>query len=253
MNKITTTIIQYIEKYLETKKEPVEGNNFNRTSLYMDFFPLLIEDFKNGDELTSESVFTIFELLSVEPTRSYQNIENNLRFIDSQEEEVTFKSKEELNEKALFHILDFINLSIYILKQKEKDEQKEFKTLLLVMSIYIYENLYSSRGKMKFAYYFSKLLDHHDKPYTLITAYKSSSWRGEYGDYAKEVKEYIDELPLSSHDDRMDKIYINNIVIIIGQMKDERLADKEMQYFIQMATFNIPTQDFQPLFSTNFK
>jgi hypothetical protein len=251
MNKITNTTIKYIEEYLQIVKEPIQESSFNQHSLYIDFLPQFIKDFYNGSNLTVESIFMIFEILSVEPTRSYQNIKDNLRFIDNQEEEISLKSKELVNKQSLFHILNLINISIYLLKQKNENE--DFKTLLMTMAINIYENLYSSRGKMKFAYYFRKLLDHHEKPYTLITAYKSSSWRGEYGNYTKVVKEYIDELPLSSHNDRIHDYTIKNIIILRGQMKDTKLAEKEMQYFIQMGTFDIVTQDFQPLFSTNFK
>lgn len=253
MNKITNTTIEYIEDYLEVMQEPIDGNNFHLFTLYINFLPQFVKDFYKGSEFTVESIFLIFELLSVEPTRSYQNIKDNLRFIDSEEKEVIQKSKEAVNKEALFHILNLINLSIYLLDQIPQNKQEDFKTLLMTMAINVYENLYTSRGKMKFAYYFGKLLDYHKNPYTSITAYKSSSWRGEYGRYTKGVKEYVDKLPLSSQNDKMDEVYIQNIVIIIGHMKDTQLAEKEMQYFIKMATFDIDTQDFQALFSTNFK
>ena len=51
----------------------------------------------------------------------------------------------------------------------------------------------------------------------------------------------------------MTEVYIQNIVIVCGQMQDERLKDKSMQYFMKIGTFDISTQNFTPLASTNFK
>jgi len=254
MNKITNTTVEYIKEYLTILKKPVNEIDFNQYTLYMDFLPQFIRDFDNGIEFSLESIFTVFKLLSVEPTRSYKEIKDNFRFIDSKQRDINPPSKEFVNKENLFHILNLINTSIFLLKQKYNNDNKEkLKNLLIIMAINIYQNLYSSRGKMKFAYYFAKLLEYHQTPNVLITPYKSHSWRGEYGAYTKNLKKYISKLPLSSYGDRMDEIYINNIVIISGQMKDTKLANKEMQYFIQMGTFNILKKDFQPIFSTNFE
>jgi len=251
MNKITNTTIKYIEKYLEFENESVKGSNFNQYTLYMIFLPQFVKDFHNAKEFTSSSIFNIFKLLSVTPTRSYQKIKDEFRFEDS-EGEVVINNKASLEEKALTEMLNLINLSIYILKQKE--EQKEvYKKFLIVMATNVYENLYSSRGKYEFAYYFGKMVEYPDNTTREVTPYKSHSWRGEYKDYITEITDHIDTLPISEKNDKMTEVYIQNIVIICGQMQDKRLKDKSRQYFIKIGTFHILTQNFTPLASTNFK
>jgi hypothetical protein len=251
MKYITPETIEKIESYLQVLSRPIEGNLFHSDALYIDFLPQFIEEFKEAKEFSSSSVFSIFKSLSVKPTRSYQKIKDELRFKDRQGE-VEIKSKASLEEKALTEILNLINTSIYILKQK-KEQKEEFKKFLIVMATNMYANLYSNRGKYEFAYYFGKMIEYHDHITREVTPYKSHSWRGEYKDYVTEITDYIDTFPIAEKNNRMNEVHINNIAIIIGQMEDEKLKDKTMQYFIKIGTFHISTQDFTPLASTNFK
>jgi outer membrane phospholipase A len=81
-------------------------------------------------------------------------------------------------------MIEFINLSTYIYKRlghmKQKKHQKNMLKFLIVAATSMYDELYSSRGKIAFAYYFKKVLQNSDNLKEEITPYNNKSWKSEF-------------------------------------------------------------------------
>jgi hypothetical protein len=110
------------------------------------------------------------------------------------------------------------------------------KKMLIISASAQYEEMYSSRGKIEFAYYFKKLLDNNYNFNLSITPYNRESWRGEYAKYTKIAKYEIDTIIEESHKQE-EIIKISNICIIYGKRRDKKLPIEE-KYVIEAGISN---------------
>jgi len=182
------------------------------------------------------SLLYIFTLLSAEPKKDEKKLTDDYIYYSQQEEYKKITNYNHFLTQNIFNMLQFINISTYLyqyyLQNNPKDEQKNFLLILITSASNMYEELYSSRGKIEFAYYFKKVLENNTQINTKITPYNRESWRGDYARYTKAVKSMIDSLK------EEDVIYISNIVFIYGRRQDERLPHKGECYIIEAGIHN---------------
>jgi len=114
----------------------------------------------------------------------------------------------------------------------------------------MYEELYSSKGKIAFAYYFKKLLQNSNDLAEEITPYNNKSWKSEFAKYTKEAKEDISFLLAGS--DVAQPIFIANIALVCGKMTDPDLLPLEERYFIESGIADFQKQDYNRIFITTF-
>lgn len=197
-----------------------------------------------------DSLFNIFVLLGVEPKKDEQKLKNYYRY--RQEPPVSILSDIPITDyplfltQNLFNMVQFINLSTYLFKryeyeQKSKKERTMLMKMLIVSASSMYAELYSSRGKIEFAYFFKKLLENHSNFNASITPYNKESWRGEYAEYTRLAKSDIDTIcELSGKQEEVS--LISNICIIYGKRIDSKLPHLGERYITEAGIYNHNSQ-----------
>lgn len=255
MNEINLDFTDRIEKIL-TWKQWSTGNieeNFDETKLYTTLFSSIDSDMMYIPET---SLFNIFVLLGIKPKNTPDDLLNKFKFEDSSHPTMyrRIDDSEEFLNQAIGHMIEFINLSTYIYNRlgymKKTKQQKNMLKFLIVAASSMYDELYSHKGKIAFAYYFKKVLKNNDDITEEITPYNNKSWKSEFAKYTKEAKEDISFLLAGS--DVAKPIFIANTVVICGRMTDIDLLPITQKYFIESGIADLQKQDYNRIFITTF-
>ena len=255
MNEINLDFIDRLEKILEWKPRSIGKleHDFDTTSLYTTLFNTMDSDTR---EIPSTSVFNIFILLGIKPKRDAEYLRTKFKFEDGSIYD-GFKRIDDIEQfldQVLAHMIEFINISSYIYNRLGYEgkikQQKDMLKFLIVTASSIYDELYSSRGKIEFAYYFKKILQNSSDITVEITRYNKETWRKEFSQFTRDTKVSIDEMLADSHD--MKQIDIANIALIFSKMTDVDLLPLEERFSIQAGTVDYEIKEYNPIFITNF-
>jgi len=255
-NEISVDMIDILKEYLVMLEvdDTTANIGYNEQLLYMNFFKDFIHSLSSDDakysvfKITDTSVLYLFSLLDSKPERTLKNLKESLRFYNNDGTLETEKKTKFRN--ALLIMINFLNFSIYIYNyakiNKNKDEVKILRELLITFATSEYENLYSSRNKNAFGYYFDMLLNSNDIA-TPIEKFNTDKHRANFNNYIKRLKSRIQQIP---EEKKMQPFYYSNIVFNIGKMKDDKLPNLKLRNFIAISYSDKPAET--PLFITNF-
>ena len=255
MNEISLEFSDRIEKILSWKHWSIGSieEDFDEMKLYTTLFSDIDSDMIHIPET---SLFNIFVRLGVKPKNTAEEILTKFKFEDNSQPTMyrRMDDSEEFLDQAIGHMIEFMNLSTYIYLRlghmKQKKQQKDMLKFLIVAAATMYDELYSSKGKIAFAYYFKKALQNSDNLTSKITPFNSKSWKSEFAKYTKETKENISFLLAGS--DVAKPIFIANIALVCGRMTDQNLLPLEERYFIESGIADLQKQDYNRIFITTF-
>jgi len=257
MNKNKEITIDFIDRLKEIvpSQYKIATKNvkdiFFKQALYAD----IINEYGNLSlRVKPSSLLSIFSLLSAEPKKTKEELENSYVYIDKRINNIRITDYPKFLTQILFEMIHFINMAVYLYKRylyeaRSKEERTILTKMLIVSASNLYDELYSSRGKIEFAYYFKKILEHHDNINVSITPYNKESWRGEYAKYTRLAKAEIDK-NCKLTNEREEIILISNIYIAYGKRIDERLPNLGERYFIRGIYVN--GEDYNPIFIVTF-
>ncbi len=202
---------------------------------------------------TSTSIYNIYISLGATPRKSSKEIQENFMFYN---EDIigSLSDPQSFYLQAIFSMLNMINVSVYLYKKLaligREDMQGSMMKFLIVAASNAYEELYSSRGKIEFAYYFKKALQHNSDLDTEIVKFNSSSWRTEFSDLTKLAKMDIDDIV---GEEGTKTINISNLSITIGKIVDRRINANEKRYTIEVAIADMNTDHYDRIFISTIK
>jgi len=262
--KISLDFLDRLTKVMQSSFKVVTTNvqdEFFEETLYV---PILNEYTKWSLNVKDDSIFNIFVLLSAKPKKNGIELKDSYIYFKGNKElpQVEYEHITDYNTFLLqntFNMIQFINISMYlyqryILEERTKKEKRALLKLLIVSASNLYDELYSSRGKIEFAYYFKKLLENYKNPEKAnepkslnasITPYNKNSWRREYASYSQQAKEEID---LFSQEEITT---ISNIKLICGKREDKRLPHLGERYVIEAGISN-SEEDYNRIFIVTF-
>jgi len=259
MNEISIDTINVLKEYLvmtEVDSETLKIG-YHEQLLYISFLKDFIHSFDSDDDkysvfnITDSSVLFVFALLDSQPERTLKKLKEGLLFYNDGGMLETEKKTKFRN--GLLVMINFLNFSVYLYNyvkaQEDPDKTSKLLELLTIFAISEYGSLYSSRSKNKYGYYFSQFIEAEDMN-DPIRKFNTDEHRANYLNYTKRLKETIDSLPLTDHNDKSEELQFANIVITIGRMEDENLHKLGRRYYISVSKINKPHDT--PLFITNF-
>ena len=193
--------------------------------------------------------------------------------------------------QAIYAMANFINVSVYLYKKLtligHEDMQGAMMNFLIVAASNAYDELYSSKGKIEFAYYFKKAIEHNANLNTEITKFKSKSWKSDFNKLTKAAKVGIDETISTAQRSSILKaveklrwknshtthltlrdfqyqlsvfptivtrtIVISNLSITIGKITDRRINPDERRYTIEAAIADKEKDYYDRIFISTIK
>ncbi len=221
-------------------------------ALYTNLFDKLEEDEVNMNP-TPTSIYNIFILLGATPRKRTKTIQDNYMFYD---EDIigSLSNTKSFYLQAIFSMLNMINVSVYLYRKllliDRENMQGAMMKFLIVAASNTYEELYSSKGKIEFTYYFKKVIEHNANLELEITPYKSDSWRSEFNQLTKDAKIGIDEI-LADEDTKT--IYIENIALTVGKIVDKRINPDEQRYIIEAGIADMENDHYDRIFISTMK
>jgi len=227
--------------------------DYTVNALYTNLFDKL-EDEDIDLNPTSTSIDNIFILLGATPRKSAETIQKNYMFYD---EDIIgpLSDPKTFYLQAIFSMFHMINASVYIYNKLSiigrEDAQGDMLKFLIVAASNAYEELYSSKGKIEFAYYFKKAIEHNANPNTEITKFKSKSWKSDFNKLTKAAKVNIDEI--IGDNEGTKTINISNISITIGKIIDRRINPDERRYTIEAAVADKEKDHYDRIFISTIK
>jgi hypothetical protein len=254
MNEISLDLINRLEEVLLWKPwtEGSIEDFFDEYKLYTTIFSPSSTESLN---IPKTSILNILVPLGVQPNRDSHYLKTKFQFYDTETGTFTrIPDTKEFFDQALASVVEFINISTYLYDKLaymgRSDMQGDMLKFLIVAASSVYEELYSSRGKIEFAYYFKKLLQCDNNIECEITPYNRESWRGDFAKYTKLTKQAIDEL-IDDNDNGSTSIVISNIKLSIGKKIDPDILPVEKRYFIEMEV-GYKNKASEQIFITNF-
>ncbi len=255
MNEINLDLVDRLEEVISWK-DWTEGNVkdiFDKNKLYTTIFSPASTDSLN---IAETSILNILVLLGVKPNRDSQYLETKFKFYKTKPDSFTrISDTKEFFDEALASMIEFINVSAYLYDKLEYLGKAEIQNgilkYLIVAAASIYEELYSSRGKIEFAYYFKKLLQHNDDIDIEVTPYNRESWRGDFAGYTRLVKKNIDILLSPNNGINSFNTTVSNIILFYGKETDKDLLPLEERYFIEIKA-EYKNKAPEQIFITNF-
>ena len=259
-NKTQKKLIQldFIDNALTVLEKFDEGqgsfyDEYNVNALYTNLFEKLQDD-EVDTNLAPTSIYNIYIVLGAKPRKNAETIQKNYIFYD---EDLfgTLSDPKTFYLQAIYSMVNFINVSVYLHKKLElighKDMQGAMMNFLIVAASNAYEELYSNKGKIEFAYFFQKSLQHNANLDTEITKYKSTSWKSDFNKLTKAAKVDIDEI--IGDDEGTRTINISNISITIGKITDRRINPDERRYIIEAAIADEEKDKYDRIFISTIK
>lgn len=240
-------IIDGLEKYVcSACKAKQNKSEFDKNTLYFFNLPDILEKIKHDFPTEKRLLTYLFNILALDVDNSKMN--TNIFYSETRENEHTFDVKENYLLESLFQVLRYINVSIFLMETTSVGNRTKnyLKKILIVGASSLFDNLYSSRHKNEFAYYYKKLIEGYSNPELLVTEYSSNSWRSEFLKYTKEIKNYINDLEPYKED--MDIRTIANLSLSIGKMEE----DKEVSFFLEIAIVDTLHETHERLFISKF-
>ena len=221
--------------------------------LYTNLFDKLQDDAVDTNPAAT-SIYNIYILLGATPRKNTETIQKNYMFYDENligplSDPKTFYLQ------AIYSMVNFINVSVYLYKKLaligHEDMQGSMMSFLIVAASNAYEELYSSKGKIEFAYYFKKALQHNANLNIEITKFKSESWKSDFNKLTKAAKVGIDEI--IGDNEGTKTINISNISITIGKVIDRRINPDERRYTIEAAITDKEKGHYDRIFISTIK
>ena len=241
-----------LSKFDEGKGSFYGGYTVN--ALYTNLFDKLEDEEEIDMNPISTSIDNIFILLGAIPRKSTETIQKNYMFYD---EDIIgpLSDPKKFYLQAVFSMFHMINASVYIYNKLfiigREDAQGDMLKFLIVAASNAYEELYSSKGKIKFAYYFKKAIEHNAHLNTEITKFKSKSWKSDFNKLTKATKINIDGI--IGDDEGTKTINISNISITIGKIIDRRINPDERRYTIEAAIADKEKDHYDRIFISTIK
>lgn len=213
---------------------PMPVTNYNAYDDRVLYCPIFKSTLDNSDA-PKDSLLHLFSLLSVKPGK-----------IDLEKKPIQLSGKDDGNDQifdtvdmfligSIEIMLGFINLSSYLLGYQRRENQTKVSDLLSVLVVAAaneYGQLFSSRSKNEFAYYFMEMLKNCDATdYSVsIKPYDSDKWRNIFRRMTNEVKTSIRKTIASGRD--MKYTEFSNVVITLGTKPNP--YEIEQNYFIEI-------------------
>jgi hypothetical protein len=247
-------------RFVVTSRYKISTNNVKDVFFEEALYAHIINEFATIPfTVPADSIFSIFSLLSAEPNKEEQQLKDSFRYIHeathSQINDIRITDYESFLTQNLFNMIQFINLSLYLYKrylheERSKKEITMLKKMLIISASAQYGEMYSSRGKNEFAYYFKRLLDNHCDSTLAILPYNKKTWRSVYARYTKIAKDEIDTILEKSH--QQEEIRkVSNICISYGKKRDTRLPHLGERYVIEAGISN-HNKEYNRIFIATF-
>jgi len=261
MNEKKEISVDFLDrlKLVVTSRYKISTNNVKDAFFEEALYVQIVNEYENLPlNVESNSILSIFSLLSAKPKREEEELKHSFVYIYEKANvklnDIRITDYSSFLTQNLFSIIQFINIAVYLYKRylyenRSKEERTILTRKLIVSASNLYDELYSSRGKIEFAYYFKKLLEYHDDINASITPYNKESWRGEYAKYTRLAKEEIDEQYKTTGKDEI--MPISNIYIIYGKRVDKRLTDLGERYVIEAGISN-HEEEYNRIFIATF-
>ncbi len=240
-----------IARLHERKSMPVVNYNvYDDRVLYCPIFKSTLEN----SDTPKNTLLHLLVLLSAQPKEI--DLSQKPHYTQDQEGNSIyyFDNKERFLDNAIDLMLEFINLSAFLLYHlQDKQETKEnLSHLLIVAASNEYDQLFSSRSKNEFAYYFGWVLDYCDDENlyrATIDPYIPDKWRNKFRRMTQKVKKYIQELDQTEED--MSTILISNVAMTVGTISDP--IDKQEKGFFEIGIYaSVPVQKYNRILVTPF-
>ena len=255
MNEISIDLVSRLEEVRSWKDWTVGDvkDIFDVNKSYTTIFSPSSTDSLNIPET---SILNILVLLGAKPNRDSQYLKTKFKFYGTKPDSSTrISDTKDFFDEALASMIEFINVSAYLYDKLEYLGRAEIQNgilkYLIVAAASIYEELYSSRGKIEFAYYFKKLLQHNSDINVEITPYNRESWRGDFAGYTRLAKKSIDRLISQSNGINSMDTTVSNIKLFFGKKTDKDLLPLEERYFIEIKV-DYKNKAPEQIFITNF-
>ena len=239
-----------IARLRERKLMPVtDYNTYDDRVLYCPIFKSTLDN----SDAPKDSLLHLLFLLKAKP-KEIDLEKEPVQFSGENDSNIyVFNFKDKFLESAIDQMLEFINLSSYLLSyQRRKNQNKvsDLLSILVVLAANEYEQLFSSRGKNEFAYYLIEMLTNCDATdfYSVsIKPYDTDKWRNTFRRMTNEVKTSIRNIIASGQD--MKHVELSNIVIALGTKPNP--YEKEKNYFIEIGiSQEEPSQEYNHIIIT---
>ncbi len=222
-------------------------------ALYTNLFDRLQDD-KVDLNPEPTSIYNIYNLLGATPRKSSKIIRENFMFIDEDVIGPLYDTKT-FYLQAIYSMINFVNASVYLYRKLalvgREDMQGAMMKFLIVAASNAYEELYSSRGKIEFAYYFKKVLQHNSNLDVEITKFNNKSWKSEFAKLTKSAKVGIDKM--LGDTEHTKTIYIANLCLTIGKITDKRINPDEKRYTMEVAIADMKKDSYDRIFISTIK
>ena len=222
-------------------------------ALYTNIFDKLKDD-DIDTNIVPTSIYNIYNVLGATPRKKSKVIQENFMFYNEDtigplSEPKTFYLQ------AIFSMMHMINASVYIYKKLaimgHKDMQGAMMKFLIVAASNAYDELYSNKGKITFAFYFKKALQHNSDLDTDLVEFKSTSWKSDFAKLTKYAKIGIDKM--LEDGEHTKTIYIANLCLTIGKITDKRINPDEKRYTIEVGIADIKKDHYDRIFISTIK
>ncbi len=242
MNEISINLLDIYPEVLKrfTTVDENIADDYCADTLYCSLLnnPNLLTDEEPVLNIGDESIHMLFVLLSVTPNYEEKEItKTHYNFFDKQTL-LKITDTDKLTINALYSMVSFINIACYIIKNVLQEEQHDDKLqtvtkILQLAAAIMYDNLYSSKGKIKFSYYFTILLhmEVHGDFELAIEAYNHATHKRQYNRMKQAIKKHID----STCKEKPYLLSIGNVVLALDKAEDH-LYDKQLKYYIDIGT-----------------
>ena len=222
-------------------------------ALYTNLFDKLQEDTINI-HLEETAIYNIYNVLGATPRKTSREVQNNFMFYD---EDIIgpLLDPKLFYLQALYSMVHFINASVYLYQKLaligREEMQGAMLKFLIVAASNAYEELYSSRGKIEFAYYFKKAIQKNSSIDIEITEFNNKSWKSEFAKLTKSAKTDIDEI--LGDKEHTQTIYIANLCLTIGKLSDKRIDLDEKRCTIEVGIADMEKDRYDRIFISTIK
>ena len=234
--------------------------DFEEGYLYIDLFDHHLQnDCENLNYKIDKSSLAAIHL----PLQAKPKKKRDALFTDTDSATNVFEISDtaEFNEEAQCQLIKFINVSMYLYRRiclmhpsrnrEDKKTKKNYLNLFTIAASGLYDELYSQRGRNEFAYYFAKLLEHHDDIHTTVTPFKTDSRRSEFNTMLGLWKSNVEKI-MQMDDNRPFTIPIANIVLAVGKHLEKQIASNPERYFVEASLIDMQSDYHNRLFIATF-
>jgi hypothetical protein len=247
---IEQATLDSLRNFLSIVNKPTSDflDKYDEYTLYIDGLQDVLAELLEGtDSISDNSPNYILKLFDQKPPTNVEYRVNHPYFKENQD--VFIPDKNMVHDLAIQQMMQFLNISMYLYRFVSDSFKKDLLTFLLVSVSWEFESLFSIKNKIKFTYYFKKILTEQNGGE--ITIFKSHSWRGEFLEYSKSVLQHIDEIVPNSKGDKCSIIYLSNIYLSMGIKEAIDIKNTQLMYYIEIGTFSVNPHTSTQIFLTS--